>query len=76
MAQHAVAAHTAGIVFEIHVQTGASVASGDLLMTLEAMKMHTPLPAPADGVVVDIRVAAQDVVEEGEVLVVLESESS
>ena len=73
MAQTTVAAHTAGIIFEVAVTVGATVAAGDLLMTLESMKMHTPLLAPTAGVVADIRVAAQDVVDEGQIVLVLEA---
>ncbi len=75
MSQRRVAAHAAGIVFEIPVSAGDAVAVGDTLMILESMKMHTPLQSPAAGVVAEILVVAEDVVDEGQILLVLETDA-
>ncbi len=58
----------AGIVQAIDVAVGATVTEGDLIITLEAMKMYTPINAIASGTVSAIHVKVGDAVEEGQVL--------
>ncbi|MGU3643556.1 acetyl/propionyl/methylcrotonyl-CoA carboxylase subunit alpha [Microbacterium sp. C23T] len=49
-----------GAVVAVHVADGATVATGDRIVTIEAMKMEHPVLAPHDGVVrVDVAVGAQ-----------------
>ncbi|MGN6253024.1 MAG: biotin carboxylase N-terminal domain-containing protein [Marmoricola sp.] len=56
-----------GTVVAVPVDDGTSVAAGDTLLVLEAMKMQHVIRAPADGVVaLDVRVGQQ--VSAGEVL--------
>jgi propionyl-CoA carboxylase alpha chain len=62
-----------GKVILLHVQVGQSVAAGETLLVLEAMKMEHPIRAPQDGVVVEIKVAAGDQVENGALLLVVEA---
>ena len=61
----------AGVVISVDVEVGQSVAPGDKLITLEAMKMNTVVSAPGTGTVKAINVKPGDVVEEGAGLVVL-----
>ncbi len=58
----------AGIVKEIEVAAGTQVSEGDLIITLEAMKMYTAINATASGTVTAIHVKIGDAVEEGQVL--------
>ncbi|MDA0353618.1 MAG: acetyl-CoA carboxylase biotin carboxyl carrier protein subunit [Chloroflexi bacterium] len=58
-----------GRVAEIHVAVGDEVTAGQELITLESMKMLTPLSAPQDGRVAEILVAIDDFVDEGAVVV-------
>lgn len=58
----------AGIVQAIEVQVGAQVSEGDLVITLEAMKMYTPVNATASGTIKAIHVKTGDAVEEGQTL--------
>lgn len=58
-------------VVSIVVATADDVAPGDTLLVLESMKMEIPVLAEYGGVVVEIRVTEGDVVQEGDVLVVL-----
>jgi pyruvate carboxylase subunit B len=60
------------MVLEIAVSRGSEVKKGDLLLVLEAMKMENPIHAPHDGKVADIFVNTGDVVQSGDVLMVVE----
>ncbi|APY13765.1 acetyl-CoA carboxylase biotin carboxylase subunit [Brucella sp. 10RB9214] len=63
-----------GLVRLVCVVEGASVAKGDPLVTMEAMKMELSLTAPRDGKVASVTVAAGDQVNEGALLVELEEQ--
>ena len=67
-----IAAPMAGAVSSIAVRAGQTIAAGDPLLTLEAMKMETTLSAPRGGVVREICVAAHGSVEAKDLLIVLE----
>ncbi|HCK79166.1 MAG TPA: hypothetical protein DHW34_04020 [Actinobacteria bacterium] len=60
-------------VLTILVEAGQQVVPGDTLIMLESMKMEIPVFAEAPGVVADVSVTAGDVVQEGDVLVTVES---
>ena len=45
-----------GAVLTVHVAAGASVAAGDPIVTLEAMKMEHVVAAPIGGTVIDVHV--------------------
>ncbi|MGD8309360.1 MAG: sodium-extruding oxaloacetate decarboxylase subunit alpha [Chromatiales bacterium] len=61
----------AGNIFKIKVQDGDPVASGDVVMVLEAMKMETDVRAPADGVISAVKVREGDSVHMGDPLFVM-----
>jgi len=67
-----VKSHLTGTVFTVDTSVGSKVAEGDTLLVLEAMKMESPVEAPAGGTVAEIRVEAGQQVDEDEVLVVLD----
>ena len=58
-------------VIEIHVNPGDAVKADDSLVTLESDKATMDVPAPAAGVVKEIKVALGDKVSEGSVIVLL-----
>ena len=58
-------------VVSIVVAAADEVAAGDTLLVLESMKMEIPVLAENGGTVAEIRVTEGDVVQEGDVLVVL-----
>ena len=60
-----------GVVVEVLVKVGQTVAAGDRLMILEAMKMKTPITAPRAGQVTRVLVAAGESVEAGQPLVTI-----
>lgn len=59
-------------VLSISVSLDARVEVGDTVMLLESMKMEIPVLVEAAGTVREIRVVAGDVIQEGDILVVLE----
>jgi acetyl-CoA/propionyl-CoA carboxylase, biotin carboxylase, biotin carboxyl carrier protein len=61
-----------GTVVKYAVEDGATVASGDLVVVLEAMKMENTITAHRDGVVTGIGFAAGDIVQSGAVLARIE----
>ncbi|MFI7603592.1 biotin carboxylase N-terminal domain-containing protein [Micromonospora sp. NPDC049366] len=63
-----------GTVSRLHVSTGQRVAAGDLLLTLEAMKLEHPVLAPIDGVVAELPMPAGGQVDAGAVLAVVNPE--
>lgn len=65
------AAPMPGTVIDVAVGVGQQVRAGDLLLTLEAMKMELPIRAPRDGVVSAIRCAPGELVQPGPPLVEL-----
>ena len=73
MASQAVLSELPGKVFEIEVEEGQSVSEDDPLIILESMKMEIPVVSPADGVVKKIMVAIDDMVVEGQEVVIIET---
>ena len=63
-----VAASMPGVVASMAVAEGRAVVAGDLLMTIEAMKMETALHAERDGNVATLHVAAGQSVEARDLL--------
>lgn len=62
-----------GSVVSVHVAAGDSVADGELLVVVEAMKMEHRIVATSDAVVADVMVAAGDRVDAGDLLVALDA---
>ena len=66
---------TGGTVWQVKVEVGQTVQSGDVVVVLESMKIEIPVVAPSDGVVVELRVEPNATVVEGDVLAVIEPSS-
>jgi 3-methylcrotonyl-CoA carboxylase alpha subunit len=62
-----------GKIIAVSVTQGASVAKGDKLVTLEAMKMEHSLVAPFDGTVTELNAEEGGQVSEGTMLVQIEA---
>jgi biotin carboxyl carrier protein len=58
-------------VLSVAVSPGDDVEVGDTVMLLESMKMEIPVLVERAGTVEDVKVVAGDVIQEGDVLVVL-----
>jgi acetyl/propionyl-CoA carboxylase alpha subunit len=62
-----------GKVIKVEVTVGDTVAEGDILVVIEAMKMEHTLRSPYDGTVASVLCGAGDQLEAGAVLVVVDA---
>jgi acetyl-CoA carboxylase biotin carboxyl carrier protein len=58
-------------VLSVAVEPGDKVASGDVVIVLESMKMEIPVIAEDDGTVRAVKIAPADVVQDGDVMLEL-----
>jgi len=70
--QNQVTSPIAGVIAEVKVSVGEMVKEHDLLVVIEAMKMHTNLSSPAAGKVKEIKVKPGDAVQQGQVILTFE----
>lgn len=66
-----IVAFISGTIKEVFVKTGTNVKAGDVLLSLEAMKMNNLIKASQDGVVDKILVKKGDCVVKNQLLVKL-----
>jgi pyruvate carboxylase len=59
-----------GVVSSVGVQAGQAVKSGDVLLSIEAMKMETVLHAERDGTIAEVLVRPGDQIDAKDLLVV------
>lgn len=69
---HRVESELVANVIAVRVAADQVVAVGDELVLLESMKMEIPVLSERSGRVAEVKVAPGDVVQEGEVLVVID----
>jgi geranyl-CoA carboxylase alpha subunit len=69
-------ANTEGLVIAVGAEVGARVARGDVLVTIEAMKMEHRLLADGDGTVTEVNAQTGTQVKKGQVMAVLELDES
>ncbi|MBT3702098.1 MAG: acetyl-CoA carboxylase biotin carboxyl carrier protein subunit [Alphaproteobacteria bacterium] len=73
MARKEIKSEVAGTVWLVETEVGAKVAEDDTLIVLESMKMEIPVDAPQAGIVVEILVAKDDPIEEGQAVAIIET---
>lgn len=61
-----------GLIRDIAVTEGASVSTGDKLLTLEAMKMENAIKSPVDGNIASIQIKTGQSVEKNQLLITFE----
>lgn len=62
-----------GLIQQLKVEQGQTVAKGEVVLIMEAMKMELSLTAPCDGEVAELNAAVGDQVTEGTILLRLKS---
>jgi biotin carboxyl carrier protein len=61
----------AGRICSTPVQVGGTVADGDDVVVVEAMKMEIPVPSPANGTITSLLVKLDDIVAEGQAIAIV-----
>jgi len=69
---HEIRAEITANVWQVTVDEGQLVAEGDELVILESMKMEIPVVTEVPGVVRELHVAPDDVVQEGDVIALID----
>ena len=69
MAKHDVESEVTGNVWKVLLETGATVAAGDVIIILESMKMEIPVIAEESGTISRVAVSVGDVGREGDLIV-------
>ena len=60
-----------GTVLKVLVSAGDSIAEGDVIAVVEAMKMETEIKSPMSGTVKEVEIEVGDKVKTGDVLVTI-----
>ena len=69
---HEIRAEITANVWQVRVEEGQLIAEGDELVILESMKMEIPVVTEVPGVVRELHVAPEDVVQEGDLIALIE----
>ncbi len=72
MPQEIIEVPITGKIISVDAKVGDTVQEGDVICTIEAMKMENPIMAPIGGKVTDIKVKTGDVVSSGGVIAVID----
>ena len=72
MAQENVDFPIPGKVLSVNLSQGSEVKEGDVLCTLESMKMENPILAPCNGTITKMELTAGQVVEAGALVCTIE----
>lgn len=67
-----IAAPIPGKIFKLNVKEGDEVKKGDVIVVIDAMKMENNIETKIAGVVKEVKVSLNDMVDSGQVMVVLE----
>ena len=68
MAQVEVKSEITGKVWKIETKVGDKLEEDDPILILESMKMEIPIMAPTEGILVEILVAEEDAIQEGQTI--------
>jgi len=70
--QEIIEAPLPGKILGVNVAVGNTVGEGEVICTIEAMKMENPILSPAKASVIEVAVSPGQVVKTGEKLAVIE----
>ena len=73
MAQENVEFPIPGKVLSVNFSQGSEIKEGDVICTLESMKMENPIMAPSSGTITKLEISPGQVVEVGTLVCIIES---
>jgi len=74
VAQVEVKSEITGKVWKVETKVGDKLEEDDPILILESMKMEIPIMAPADGTLIEILVAEEDAIEEGQTVALFDED--
>jgi len=72
LAQEKIEVPITGKIISVNVNVGDEVKEGDILCLLESMKMENPILAPVNGTIAQVGIAAEQTVQPGEIVAIIE----
>ncbi len=69
---HEIRAEITANVWQVTAEEGQMVAEGDEIVILESMKMEIPVVTEVPGVLRELHVAPEDVVQEGDLIALID----
>lgn len=72
MAKERVEVPITGKIIAVNVTVGNKVAEGDVICTIESMKMENPILAPVGGSITEVKVSPGQVVQTGSLIATIE----
>ncbi len=69
---HEIRAEITANVWQVRAEEGQMVAEGDEIVVLESMKMEIPVVTEVPGVLRELHVAPEDVVQEGDLIALID----
>lgn len=72
MARETIEVPITGKIISVSVKSGDKIKEGDVICTLESMKMENPILAPVSGIILEVGVKEDQVVKPGEIIAVIE----
>ena len=72
MAQETIEVPITGKIIAVNVKSGDAVKEGDVICSLESMKMENPILAPVSGTISKLEVAVDQTVKPGDIVAVIE----
>ncbi len=61
-----------GSIIDVYVKPGQKLKAGEVLLTLDAMKMYTKIEMPFDGVIKSVNIAVGDKIPKNMVMITIE----
>ena len=72
MAQERVDVPITGKIIAVSVAVGSKVGEGDVICTIESMKMENPILAPVSGKITEVKVSPGQLVQTGSLIAIIE----
>lgn len=73
MAQEIIEAPLAGKIVKVLVKAGDSVKEGDVVCTIESLKMENSILAPVSGLIKEVRISLSQSIKAGEIMAIIEN---